>query len=177
MIKKRSSGFNTWSPGLRLRVLSLPGLLILGMLSGILLMIYTYQKKMNIVKLFGIDLYKLLIELGFHFRQAQFITAQSAHETANFTSAIFLKNNNLFGMKQAGQRLSLGEKNGYASYRTIEDSVKDFQTYYRLNNYLKVYSDIESYSQTLKNKKYFEANLLEYQKGMRHFFNLYFVKK
>jgi len=129
---------------------------------------------MNIILKIGIDVYQLLIELGFNYKQAQYITAQAAHETGNFQSQIFKENNNLFGMKHAGQRLSQGEKNGHAYYKTIEDSVKDYQIYYKLNNYPVTFETPENFVDSLKNHGYFEANIENYKKGVRHFLNLYF---
>ncbi len=122
----------------------------------------------------GYEVYQYLINAGFDPDQAKLVTAQSAHETANFTSSIFKSNNNLFGMKHAGQRLSLGEKNGYANYSDIQSSVKDYAIYYVGHGYLKRYLSIDIFVQALKNKRYFEAEIEEYLKGVRHFYNLYF---
>lgn len=55
--------------------------------------------------------------------------AQSILETGNFTSNLFKKNNNLFGMKHPRQRstTSKGEVNGHAFYSSWEDSVLDYK--------------------------------------------------
>lgn len=132
---------------------------------------------MNTPVKFGIDLYQSLIVNGFNYLTAQYITAQSAHETGNFTSQIFRQNNNLFGMKYAGQSLALGTKSGHAYYANIENSIRDYQTYYRLNNYLKVYPSLAWFVKTLKQKGYFTADEGAYLKGVTHFFNLYFGEK
>lgn len=61
--------------------------------------------------------------------------AQALEESANFTSPVFGRNHNLFGMKHPTRRVttSLGEVQGYAYYATWIDSVLDyalwFQTY------------------------------------------------
>lgn len=123
------------------------------------------------------DIYTYLIELGFNVAQAKIILAQTAHETGNFTSKIFKENHNLFGMKYAGQALALGSKYGHAYYRDFFESIKDFARYYKRHKYLPVYSSIAQYIEALKKEKYFEADQKEYEKGVTHFYNLYFVKQ
>ena len=174
MTKKRLTGSRTWSPGLHTWGRSLPGLLILGLLSAIVLKIFIHRRKMNIANETANIIYPLLLGAGFDSNQAKYILAQSAHETANFTSSIFKSNNNLFGMKHAGQRLSLGEKNGYADYKDIQTSVLDYAVYYAKHKYLRLYLSIDTFVQALKNHGYFEALTAEYLKGVRHFYNLYF---
>ena len=58
------------------------------------------------------------------------IVAQAKHETANYTSSIFKKNNNLFGYKWVGQSIATkgspapaNEGDYYAKYKTAKDSV------------------------------------------------------
>jgi uncharacterized FlgJ-related protein len=55
--------------------------------------------------------------------------AQSLLETGHFTSPVFKKNNNLFGMKHPSKRdtVSKGTKNGHAYYDSWQDSVKDYR--------------------------------------------------
>lgn len=78
------------------------------------------------------------------------VYAQAILETGNFTSAIFLENNNLFGMKHPRQRetLSLGHNRGHAKYKSWQDSVRDYakwQEYYKSHGY-----DISNYDIYLK---------------------------
>lgn len=59
---------------------------------------------------------------------------QAKIESGNFTSNVFLSNNNLFGMKMPYKRptLAIGEHLGYAVYRNWWESVVDYalwQTY------------------------------------------------
>lgn len=122
----------------------------------------------------GRNVYLLLIEAGFNWYQAQLITSQAAHETANFSSKIFKENNNLFGYKYAGQKIAIGSRYGHAYYKSIEDSIEDYKNYYVRNNYLQSYPDIKTFASKLKEKRYFEADLQTYVKGMEHFYNLYF---
>jgi uncharacterized FlgJ-related protein len=132
---------------------------------------------MNTLSNIAKDVYFLLLEEGFSYMQARFVVAQAAHETANFTSKIFLENNNLFGMKLALVRktTATGQKNGHATYTNLRDCVKDFTIYYNTMGYLKVYSSVGSYVAALKKKAYFEADQTVYETGVNHFYNLYYA--
>ena len=56
------------------------------------------------------------------------VLAQSKLETGNFTSKIFKENSNLFGMREAKQRITTarGTENNHAYYHTWYESVLDF---------------------------------------------------
>jgi uncharacterized FlgJ-related protein len=56
------------------------------------------------------------------------VLAQMKLESGNYTSRLALENNNYFGMKQPRKRAttSIGEKNGYASYKSRVHSVLDY---------------------------------------------------
>ena len=56
------------------------------------------------------------------------VTAQAILETGNFASKVFKENNNLYGMTLAKSRptLAIGVKNGYAVYRTWQESAIDY---------------------------------------------------
>jgi len=152
----------------------LPGFLLLGLLFLLLLRTRSRQKKMNSINETGKNVYLLLIEAGFSPLQAQYITAQAAHETANFSSTIFLQNNNLFGYKYVGQALARGEKNGHARYENLTDSIKDYQVYYKLRRYPKIFGSLAEFVKALKRNGYFQAPEAEYLKGVIHFYKLYF---
>jgi flagellum-specific peptidoglycan hydrolase FlgJ len=57
--------------------------------------------------------------------------AQSIIETGHWTSNIFKKNNNLFGMKQAYRRVNTakGTQHNHAFYESWEESVYDYAFY------------------------------------------------
>lgn len=59
------------------------------------------------------------------------VLAQAKIESGNFTSELFRKNHNMFGMKQPKHRVnsSDGEQNGYAYYRDWVDCVYDYNMY------------------------------------------------
>lgn len=133
--------------------------------------------KMNTINDTGKKVFELLKAEGFNIDTAKYITAQAAHETGNFSSKIFRENNNLFGMKLPVKRktTATGEKYGHATYENIADSVKDFKLYYKTLGYMGIYPSIAAYVKALVKRSYFEANPEEYEKGMKYFYNLYFV--
>lgn len=76
---------------------------------------------------------KLIAEVSkYNCRFAHIIIAQAKIESGGFKSRLFLEQNNCFGFRIAGQRLSLniGERNGYASFDTWKDCVAEYMLYY-----------------------------------------------
>ena len=73
------------------------------------------------------------------------ILAQAHLESGKFTSRIFIKNNNLFGMRQARLRptTNKGSVNGFAKYDHWRDSVIDYILYYAV--YMHKYKTEEAY--------------------------------
>lgn len=72
-------------------------------------------------------LMKTLKDSGIFF--PDIVWSQSALETGNWTSKIFVQNNNLFGMKQARRRpnTATGTRGGHATYQDWLASVKDYK--------------------------------------------------
>lgn len=70
-----------------------------------------------------------LIELNVKFPYIAF--AQAKLETGNFTSKVFRENNNLFGMREAKQRITTakGTEHNHAYYHTWYESVLDYSFY------------------------------------------------
>lgn len=119
-------------------------------------------------------LYDQLIDKGFNQKLVEFIVAQSAHETNNFSSRVLKQANNLFGMKYAGQELAESKYKDFAKYENIEDSIDDYVRYYVRHQYFGTYPSIASFVKALKDERYFEADVDEYIKGVTFFHNLYF---
>lgn len=160
------------------RIIS-PGLLLSALLAALFfqhLKDKTRRIKMTIINDFGKDLYLLLIEAGFNFQTAKYITAQAAHETDNFQSDIFKKNNNCFGMKLARVRktTATGERKGHATYSNINDCIEDYKIYYQVRKFTTIHSGLVAFVEALKKAAYFEAPYETYLKGCTFFYNLYF---
>jgi hypothetical protein len=153
---------------------------ILATLCGIVLTIYLFLKKMITYNdLLGSKIHDLLKKDGLNDSLAAWSLCQCAFETTGFTSNIFKSNNNVCGMKYDGQALSTGEKNGYADYKTIDDSVQDLVNWYsicrrRIFSLPLYINSLEDYVSFLKNNDYFEADESEYLKGCQVYYDKMF---
>lgn len=125
--------------------------------------------------------YQFLILSGLNETLARFATAQSAHETGGWKSAIFLSNNNAFGMKYAKQVNALGEKNGYANYKGVNNSVADFAAWYirkrtNIMSFPLYINSTADFVKFLKLNNYFEDDEQNYLKGVDYFYNKLFPR-
>lgn len=75
---------------------------------------------------------QIAIADGMPVRLSELIAAQAAHETANFTSKVFVQNNNAFGYKyvkgaiwQDGAGRTSTEGDPYAKYASLANSVHE----------------------------------------------------
>ena len=66
--------------------------------------------------------------LDLRIENAYIVYAQARLESGNFTSDIFMENNNLFGMKMAERRptTAIGVNRGHAVYKSWRESVIDY---------------------------------------------------
>lgn len=105
-------------------------------------------------------LYKILLRyFGYSNDVANFIICQSVLESANYTSAIYHENNNLFGMKLAKWRrtFAIGENRGHAMYKCKLDSLLDLilrHEYFKILKESK--QSIQKYCEFLQHSKYAE---------------------
>lgn len=91
-----------------------------------------------------------------NFRFPHIVYAQCLLETGNFSSPIFIENNNLFGMREAKLRLTLskGTKRNHAYYNNWKDSLYDYGLYY--STYLYKITSEEDYFNYLQ--QYYAEN-------------------
>lgn len=118
-------------------------------------------------------IYRLLLAAGFSDQFSQWMTAQSAHETDNFSSRIYKQNFNAFGIKYFGQATARGEKNGYAYYLDHPESIADYKRLFKSYGLVTVATS-DKFCLFLKQMGYFEAPLDQYQAGVKSYLNLYF---
>jgi len=126
-------------------------------------------------------IYDIAIQNGFTPTSAKFVVGQARHETANYTSNVFKRTNNLFGMKFVNQPLAITdnkkspEGDYYARYRSPKDSVDDAVG--RLFNItmkgvtptqLKNAKTPEEYSNLQKKRGYYGDNVIIYIKGIKN---------
>lgn len=106
----------------------------------------------------------LLLMREIEVQHPHIVLAQMKLESAHFQSKLAKENNNYFGMKHPRQRLtmSMGEKNGYAHFRSWAHSILDYALWqkryaYDLDEqeYLQkigsVYAEDEEYIRKVKN--------------------------
>jgi hypothetical protein len=73
--------------------------------------------------------YKFIKEVGMKYPDVVF--AKAILESGHFKSKMFLNKNNLFGMKKAVHRTTLGQGNAgeYVYFKSIEESIIDYKLY------------------------------------------------
>lgn len=105
---------------------------------------------------------------------AKILTAHSMHETGVFTSRVFINDLNSFGMKHPVTRetLSTGSDiSGYAIYDSLADSIKDLKLWFDYHNQEINFDSVDSYVQFLKDKSYFTASFITFNKAVKQHFN------
>ena len=122
------------------------------------------------------QIYDIMLLEGMTDQQAQYALAQSAFETGNWTSKIFIENHNLFGMKfpKIRETTAIGEKYGHAVYNSVQDSVRDYILYLKYFDYPEQYNSAKEFVNLLKEKGYFESDLQSYIEGVQHYLKDYF---
>ena len=126
--------------------------------------------RMNTINDTGWAVLQLLVSAGFSYDFAKIIVCQAAHESDNFSSDVFKKYNNCFGMRTA-------DNSDYEKYTDLKDCVngkRGYRAYYLRHSYLSSYNNILLFVTALKDHRYFTAPLDEYIKGVTHFYKLYF---
>lgn len=112
---------------------------------------------------------------GYDDRLAKMIVAQAKHETGNFKSAVFKRDNNLFGMNHPVKRetVSRGKDSvGYAVYDSWQDSVEDLVLWFNAKEMPKEgFEDVRGYVAYIKSKGYFTDSFTNYYAGVQRFFN------
>lgn len=107
------------------------------------------------------SLWLLLSKYG---KYAGWIEAQARHESANYTSQVYKRANNPFGMKNPSKRKSLGyvvQGDPYRHYKNIGEAIRDYVLYLE---YFKVPTNInsaKSYFALLQDQGYAEDPLYE----------------
>jgi len=104
--------------------------------------------------------------LDLRIENSYIVYAQARLESGNFTSDIFMENNNLFGMKMAERRptTAIGVNRGHAVYKNWRESVLDYAlmqaAYYRgldektyLDKICSVYATDTTYRKRLETMK------------------------
>jgi len=112
---------------------------------------------------------------------AGFITAQAAHETGGFTSAVFISCNNCFGYDYIGQSTAAGpcsNHSPYAAYSSIEQSADELIAWIGRRQDdgifpadLNSITNSDQYAQLLKDAGYYGDSVSNYAAGIRAWLN------
>jgi hypothetical protein len=121
----------------------------------------------------AIAITNLLTAKGYSSNVAKWWTAVSNFETAKWTSKLFRMANNLFGMKQPKSRMTLStgpsivEGEQWATFSSVEDSVKDLILYMENFNYPKDFESLEAMVFFMKGAGYFQEDPIFYLNGVK----------
>ncbi len=105
-------------------------------------------------------------------RLAKYIEAQARHESKGYTSEVFKRANNPFGMKHARERRQLGERipgDQYRHYRNIGQAIRDYLIYLESQSFPTRVSNEEEFVSELRGRGYFEDSEANYLTGIKRF--------
>lgn len=102
--------------------------------------------------------------------------AQARFESGNFTNRLTRDHNNIFSMRNPRKRptKSLGplaraeKRNGYASFRSIEEATEDFVLYLEFSGIPRKIT-LDQYCKILKQKGFYEATEKHYRRGVNYY--------
>lgn len=136
---------------------------------------------MSELKSIGLDIATTVYNEGVPWRAAKLIAAQTMLETANYTSNVFLTDNNVGGMKMpkvrqspyiTGKGLPVPSSEGndhYAHYSNPIDGAKDMLHLFKYNkvNYDAINTPMD-WASWLKSKSYYGSSLSNYAQNLEH---------
>jgi uncharacterized FlgJ-related protein len=125
-----------------------------------------------------IDFYKLAVDVlkKWDDKSIRMLVAQARHETGNFTSDLYIKHNNAFGMMFPKIRNTTAQsetESGYSHYETVADSILDMENYFAYKEYpiLSSFQTLHAYARALKDHAYFTAPVQAYGNALTKHFN------
>lgn len=101
-----------------------------------------------------------------------YIVAQAKLESANFTSRVYMTDNNMFGMKVGSSGtpgLKSPEGDFYEHYKNDGDSLQDLLGWLDKKNFPVRVSSSDEYAIELRKRGYFTATLQLYQDGLKRY--------
>lgn len=108
---------------------------------------------------------QVLQSAGIDYDTARYWSLVSKMETGAWSSELFRKYNNAFGMKQPQKRSTTSQgpsPSGWATYKSLQDSTKDLLLYMREFNYPSSFPSLEDQIVFMKQKGYFEEPVSTY---------------
>lgn len=159
LYRRSASGRSTWAP------------LLIGLVSAWFL----FRRSQTTSTTPRQTILNTLISLGVSPRTAEYWVAVSDHETGKWSSDLYTKYHNLFGMKQPLKRATLSKgptkitENGnpFASFDSDSDSVKDLVLYMKEFHYPMDFSSVDALISFMKSKGYFSDTVERYLKSVK----------
>ncbi len=105
------------------------------------------------------------------------VIAQAQHESANFTSNVFLNTNNPFGYTYANSPYQIGNYEGFGEYESVSDAANEINDYlYRRvadGSFpdLTTITTADQYAQLLKDAGYYADDEANYAAGIQSYLN------
>lgn len=129
------------------------------------------------------DIFETFLEEGLPKDLANLMTAQCTHESGNFKSNVFKKNNNLNGYKYVGQKLATrgtrapkSEGDYYAKYATVQDSARELAHWIKRRQQegkfpedLTTIKSASTYAALLKKAGYYGDTVSNYTAGLKRY--------
>lgn len=121
---------------------------------------------------YALQVYETALSDGIPNALALLIVAQSKHESANYTSSIFLDCNNSFGYKVFGNAMACPGHSDYEMYNSIVDSTHEITSWLkrRVNDGsfpdLSTITTPQQYGTLLYSAGYFTDNPINYINGL-----------
>lgn len=116
---------------------------------------------------------KSALQRSKYLKYSDWIIAMARHESGSFTSILFEKNRNAFGMGIPSKRTFLGkpsdlivEGQPMAKYESIKQSTEDFLELLKYNNFPTNLTSVRQFAQELKNDGYYTDSVDNYTAGL-----------
>lgn len=142
---------------------------------------FTYHEtKVKLIKvsysihpLYDTEIYNHVKDMGYSSTMAMLIVAQARLESGGYTSRLFRKGHNAFGMmKHKKDTLALPEtlyaegRPGYAKYRSLEESTKAVMHFLSRKKCTFNFTSVNSYCVWLKKVGYYETTVEKYKNAL-----------
>ena len=148
--------------------------------AGLLTLLLLFRVRKNISAMeYDLLIQKILQGEGYSPEMSRMLAAVARHESANYSSPLFLNHKNFFGMKAAQKQLKPGAPGrpelqdyvapgemGYAGFNRAANSVRDMVLYLDYVGAPMHFDSAGALVTFMKSKGYFEAPLSEYINGV-----------
>lgn len=147
-------------------------LLLIGGLSSLALLGLLSQREKNRMNVIN----RLRLWLSPYRKLSSYLVAMAKHETGEFTSQVYNRDNNLFGLKIPSKREWLGtpgteasDGGNFSHYSNDGKSLKDLFLYFDFVHFPKAVGGLDQFVTELKERGYFTDSWENYHRGLKRF--------